>query len=121
MFTDLRPMHDSVRDAIAVLSNMRVTTQPMTEPEMGDIEQRRITALGYLQTADESLKALRKDAYVADVREAAMSPLERATAGLDRTMACAEGPEQHKNCKGVVLWNGQPVGPCACECHAVKE
>jgi hypothetical protein len=52
-----------------------------------------------------------------------MTPLDRATAGLDRTMACAEGSPwqaQHDGCRGVVCWEGEPVGPCACECHKEK-
>lgn len=39
---------DHLSDAITVLENMRVTTAPMAPHEMGDIEQRRITALDYL-------------------------------------------------------------------------
>lgn len=39
---------DLLGDAITVLENMRVTTDPMEPWEMGDIEQRRVTALGYL-------------------------------------------------------------------------
>lgn len=43
-----------------------------------------------------------------------MSPLERARAGLDVTMVCAEGDH---NCRGIVRWDSVPVGHCACECH----
>lgn len=50
----------------------------------------------------------------------AMTPLERAKAGRDVTMSCAEPDAflpQHVHCRGVVHWDGVPVGPCACECH----
>ena len=39
---------DLLGDAITVLENMRVTTDPMRPDEMTDIEQRRVTALSYL-------------------------------------------------------------------------
>lgn len=43
------PQHgDLVGRAITVLENMHVTTAPMRPDEMSDIEQRRVTALGYL-------------------------------------------------------------------------
>jgi alkylhydroperoxidase family enzyme len=47
-----------IRDAMTVLRNMRVTTDPMRPDEMTDIEQRRVTALGYLDQAREESAAL---------------------------------------------------------------
>lgn len=44
----LRALPDLLGDAMTVLENMRVTTEPMQAHEMSDIEQRRVTALGYL-------------------------------------------------------------------------
>lgn len=44
-----RAQSDVIGDAITVLENMRVTTKPMEPHEMGDIEQRRLTVLGYLR------------------------------------------------------------------------
>ena len=44
---------DHLADAITVLENMRVTTEPMQANEMTDIEQRRVTALDYLRLEQE--------------------------------------------------------------------
>lgn len=56
----LRQVERELDDAHTALSNMRVTTEPMTAPEMTEIEQRRVVALGYIDAAlaviDEATK-----------------------------------------------------------------
>lgn len=48
---------DYIANAVTLLENMRVTTEPMAAHEMSDIEQRRVTALGYLRQEQERREA----------------------------------------------------------------
>lgn len=69
LLSALRQIDIHAIEARRVLTNMRVTTDPMRPDEMSDIEQRRVTALGYLDQALDVLdEALRSRTVVRDGR-----------------------------------------------------
>lgn len=100
--TLLVPCYDPLGDAITVLENMRVTTLPMDAPAMTEIEQRRITALGYLR---QELARRQQESAVWDAlhewQELEASPIRRgfevddAKIGFDE--AWAKYREQREN------------------------
>lgn len=64
-FDHVRVAEKHLDDALAVLSHMRVTTEPMRPDEMSEIEQRRVTASGYIDAALDCIEA----AFAAQRRE----------------------------------------------------